>query len=86
MTGRSPRYATPCYALAEPWGLNVDFSQATNEQLKAELEGMRVALGVPLGRPFDGREEHKNADLRLKIEAIEAELERRHAIKRGERP
>jgi hypothetical protein len=57
----------------------VDFSQATYEELKAELEGMQLALGAPIGRPFDGREERKNADLRLKIEAIEVELERRDA-------
>jgi hypothetical protein len=57
----------------------VDFSQATDEELKAELEGMRLALNASLGQPFDGREERKNADLRSRIEAIEAELERRHA-------
>jgi hypothetical protein len=57
----------------------VDFSQATDEELKAELEGMQLALGAPLGRPFDGREERNKADLRSKIEAIEAELNRRNA-------
>lgn len=57
----------------------LDFSRATDDQLTAEMEGMQRALGATLGQTFDNREERKNADLRERIEAIKAELERRHA-------
>jgi hypothetical protein len=57
----------------------MDFSQATDEELKAELDGMQLALSAPLGRPFDGREERNKADLRSKIEAIQEEFDRRNA-------
>ena len=49
----------------------MDLSQFTDDELKAELGGMRLALKATLGRPYDGREEYKNADLRSKIEAFE---------------
>ena len=55
----------------------MDLSQFTDDELKAELDGMRLALEATFGRPYDGREEHKNADLRSKIEAFETELDRR---------
>ena len=48
----------------------MDLSQFTDDELKAELGGMRLALKATLGRPYDGREEYKNADLRSKIEAL----------------
>lgn len=57
----------------------MDFSQATDDELNAKLEGIRPALGAPLGRPYDGREEHKNTDLQTQAEVIEAELNRRNA-------
>ncbi len=57
----------------------MDFSQFTDDELRAELEGMRLALGAPLGRPFDGREERNKVDLLSKIEAIKTELDRRDA-------
>jgi hypothetical protein len=57
----------------------VDFSQATDDELRAELEGMQLALDASLGRPFDGREERKKADLLSGIEAIKTELDRRNA-------
>ena len=44
--------------------------ELTDDELKAELDGMRLALEATLGRPYDGREEHKNADLRSKIIAL----------------
>jgi len=53
----------------------VDFSQFTDDDLRAELEAMKLALGASLGRPFDSSEER----LRLKIEAANTELERRNA-------
>jgi hypothetical protein len=53
--------------------------QATDDELIAEREAMRLALGATLGTPHDGREEHKNASLRSQIEAIDAELDRRHS-------
>ncbi|WP_213775094.1 hypothetical protein [Bradyrhizobium sp. dw_78] len=52
-------------------------SQSTDDDLRAELEGLRLALGAPLGQPFDGREERNKADLLLKIEEIRTELEKR---------
>lgn len=55
------------------------FSQFTDDELRAELEGMQLALGASLGQPFDGREERNKAELLLKIEAIKTELERRNA-------
>jgi hypothetical protein len=57
----------------------VDFSQFTDDELRAELEGMQLALDAPLGRPFDSREERNKANLLLKIEAAKTELERRNA-------
>ncbi len=59
----------------------MDFSQFTDDELRAELEGMQIALGAPLGHPFDGREERKKADLLSKIEAIKTELDRRNATR-----
>ena len=57
----------------------VDLANATDVELIAEMEAMRLALGATLGQPFDGREEAKNADLHEQIKAIKAELERRNA-------
>jgi hypothetical protein len=51
-----------------------DFSQGTDDELRAELEGMHLALGASRGRSLDGREERKNADLRVGMEASKAEL------------
>ena len=59
----------------------MDFTQITDDELRAELEGMQLALGATLGRPFDGHEERNKADLLLKIEAAKTELERRNADK-----
>lgn len=55
----------------------LDLSQATDEELKAELDGMQRALSASLGRPFDGREERNKVELLSKIEAIEKEIDRR---------
>ena len=57
----------------------MDLSKFTDDELKAELDGMRLALKATVGRPHDGREERKNADLLSKIEAFETELDRRNA-------
>lgn len=57
----------------------MDLSQATDDELKAEREAMRIALGATLGAPHDGREERKNASLRSQMEAIDAEMDRRHS-------
>jgi hypothetical protein len=43
----------------------VDFSQFTDDDLRAELEAMQLARGASLGLPFDGSEDR----LLLKIEA-----------------
>ena len=55
------------------------FSQFADDELRAELEGMQLALSASLGQPFDGREERNKADLLVKIEAIKTELERCNA-------
>jgi hypothetical protein len=56
----------------------VDLSQFADEELREQLEGMRLALCASFGSPFNGREEGKNADLLPEIEAIKAELDRRN--------
>ena len=63
----------------DAWRRDVDLSKFTDDELRAELEGMRLALGASLGGGFDGREERKNADLLSNIEAFETELDRRNA-------
>jgi|HubBroStandDraft_4_1064222.scaffolds.fasta_scaffold1244814_1 hypothetical protein len=60
----------------------MDFSNATDAELRAELDGAQRFLdalmnGVPLGQPFDGREEKTKTELRLKIMAIQSELDKR---------
>jgi hypothetical protein len=57
----------------------VDYSQLKDDVLLVELEAMRLALGAPLGHPFDGREERNKVTLGAKIEAAEAELAKRNA-------
>lgn len=57
----------------------MDFSLATNEELRAELDGAQKALDAPLGRPLDGREEAHKSKLRRRIAAIQSELEKRNA-------
>jgi hypothetical protein len=57
----------------------VAFSQFTDDELRAEMDGMQLALSASLGQPLDGREERNKADLLLKIETIKTELERRNA-------
>jgi hypothetical protein len=63
---------------------NLYLSQATVDELKDELDGLRTALkavesGVGPGRPFDGRDERLKIDLQRKIAAIESELAKRNA-------
>jgi hypothetical protein len=58
----------------------VDLSHAaTDDELRAELEIMRLALNESLGRPLDARVERQTTALVQKIEAIKAELARRKA-------
>jgi hypothetical protein len=58
---------------------NVDLSKDTDDELLAEIEGMKLALGTSLAHPFLRREEQKNPGLLAQIEAIKIELDRRHA-------
>ena len=55
----------------------MDLSNNTEQELHAELEAMQRALATDIGRLFDGREER----LRMKVAAIQAELEKRNAKK-----
>lgn len=62
----------------------MDLSQATVDTLKDELDGLRTALkavgsGAGPGRPFDGRDERLQVDLKQRMAAIEAELAKRNA-------
>jgi hypothetical protein len=62
----------------------MDMSRATDEELRAELDGAEQFLGAlmrgaPLGSPFEGREEAKKAELRRRIAAIHSELDKRNA-------
>ena len=59
----------------------MDLSQFTYDELRAESQGMQLALGAPRGRPFDGREERNKVDLLSKIQAIKTELDRRNATR-----
>jgi hypothetical protein len=65
---------------------DVDLSSATDEELRAELDGAKKFLdalmsGAPLGNPFEGREEAKKAELRRTIAAIQSELDKRNAAR-----
>jgi hypothetical protein len=60
----------------------MDLSKATVEELRAEQDGAEVFLdalmkGVPLGSPFEGRDEAKKAELLQTIAAIQSELDKR---------
>jgi hypothetical protein len=62
----------------------MDLSHATDEELRAELDGAQKFLsalvsGAPLGSPFEGREEAKKAELHQTIAAIQSELDKRNA-------
>jgi hypothetical protein len=56
----------------------LDYSKATDAELNEKIEALQYALGASLGRPFDGREERKNADLLSQIEEVKAEQSRRN--------
>jgi hypothetical protein len=62
----------------------MDLSRATDEDLRAELDGAQKFLsalmsGAPLGRSYEGREEAKKAELHQGIAAIQSELDKRDA-------
>jgi hypothetical protein len=62
----------------------MDLSHATDEELRAELDGAQKFLsalvsGAPLGSLFEGREEAKKAELHQTIAAIQSELDKRNA-------
>jgi hypothetical protein len=64
----------------------MDLSRATDEELRAELDGAQKFLGAlmtgtPLGSPFEGRDEAKKAELHQTIAAIQSELDKRNTVR-----
>jgi hypothetical protein len=62
----------------------MDLFQATDEELRTELDGAQKFLdalmnGAPLGNPFEGREEAKKSELHRMIAALQSELDKRNA-------
>jgi hypothetical protein len=58
----------------------VNISGMSDEELRAEIDGMQQYLDALMGgATLDGREEAKKAELIHKIAAYKAELGKRHA-------
>jgi hypothetical protein len=63
---------------------NLDLSEATVDELEAELDGLLKALGAiesgaGPGHPFDGRDEGLRVQLQQKIAAVRSELAKYNA-------
>jgi hypothetical protein len=57
----------------------VDFSHATDQELRDKLDGAKKNLGALVNAPFEGREGPKIAEMDQMIAVIESELDKRNA-------
>jgi hypothetical protein len=65
--------------LAERMEADVDLSNATDQELRDELDAAKKDLGALVNAPLVGREGSKIAEMDLMIASIESELDKRNA-------
>jgi hypothetical protein len=58
---------------------DVDFSHATDQELRDQLDGAKKYLGVLVNAPLVAREGSKIAEMDQTIAVIESELDKRNA-------